>query len=111
MLLNPSQCCQHENLLESPETHQVVCTVLPEQAGVGRSRQEHAHMGAHHESHAAAHGEISPGVVQGQCLQRGTLTRAFGSGEPAEMFSTCLLLAAPLGYPSATLVLRVLPDC
>lgn len=27
------------------------------------------------------------------------------------MFSACLLLAAPLGRPSATLVLRVPPDC
>lgn len=55
-------------------------------------------------SHTAARGDARLGVVQGHCLQRGTSLRAYSPGETTEMFPACLLLAAPLGHPSATSV-------
>lgn len=62
-------------------------------------------------SHTAARGEFSPGVVQGHRPQRGSSPHASGSGEPAETFPACFLLAPPPGHPSAARVPRVPPDC
>lgn len=49
-LLCPLKRCQRENLLFIAvlKGHRAACTVLPEQAGAGRGRQERAHVGPRH---------------------------------------------------------------
>lgn len=107
MLLCPSKHCQHEKQPFTAALKGLQCTKPPVQCC--QSGQERAGEGpcGHH---AAAHSEVSLGVVQGQRFQRGTSPLAYSSGEPTEKFSACLLLAAPPGHPSATTVSRVPPD-